>query len=245
MASLPFFSRRFTPKWYMTCLAALAISLLSSLGYWQLQRAEEKSDMLNRATQLSQQAPSHWTESQTLPAQYQNLSVRGTYLPQVLLLDNQYHDHQIGYDVLSPLLLSNNRIILVDRGWIKASADRRQIPDISNPLRELQLSGQAYYPSEKTWVLGEVIEKKSDKNILIEKIDTKIISQLLHKSVYPFIIRLGGQEAYGFIRDWAVVSMPPERHKAYALQWFAMALIVLILFITLNLKKTDEKSATS
>ncbi|WP_019216188.1 SURF1 family cytochrome oxidase biogenesis protein [Legionella tunisiensis] len=62
----------------------------------------------------------------------------------------------------------------------------------------------------------------------------------MHKSVYPFIIRLDKSEADSYVREWAVVAMPPERHYAYALQWFAIAFVILILFIALNLKKTNE-----
>ncbi|WP_274544559.1 SURF1 family cytochrome oxidase biogenesis protein [Legionella oakridgensis] len=73
--------------------------------------------------------------------------------------------------------------------------------------------------------------------MVIEWIDTKIISQFLHKSVYPFIIRLDKKEANGFIRAWDIVSMPPQRHYAYAFQWFAIALVIFVLFISLNSKK--------
>jgi len=221
----------------MTILTLVLVSLLSWLGYWQLQRAAEKTAMLSNEAALARQAPIQWSANQSLPKQYQPLRVQGRYLAQSLLLDNQYHAHQIGYDVLTPLLLDTGQIILIDRGWIPAAADRRKLPDINTPDSPLQLTGQAYYPSDKLWVLGDVIEKKTAKTTLIEKIDTKIISQLLHKSVYPFIIRLDQQETHGYVRDWAVISMPPERHKGYALQWFAMALVVIVLFITLNLKK--------
>lgn len=230
----------------MTLLSLLIMALLSSLGCWQLQRAEEKTRLLTQATTAARREPTPWSATGGLPQPWQALSVSGRYLPELFLLDNQYNEHRIGYNVLSPLLLQDDTVVLVDRGWIPAGEDRRQLPELNNPEQPLQLSGQAYYPSAKTWVLGETIDQHSGNTTLIEKIDAQIISQLLHKSVYPFIIRLNKNEAYGFVRERALVSMPPERHKAYALQWFAMALVVLILFITLNLKKkTDENTTNS
>jgi rRNA large subunit m3Psi methyltransferase RlmH len=77
--------------------------------------------------------------------------------------------------------------------------------------------------------------------IILEQLDTKLLSQILQKKVYPFIMRLDKQEAHGFVREWAIVSMPPQRHLAYALQWFAMALVILIIFVALNLKKKNEE----
>ena len=64
-----------------------------------------------------------------------------------------------------------------------------------------------------------------------------MLSKILHKTVYPFIIRLGKNEPYGFVREWPVIAMSPDRHRAYALQWFSMATILAILFIALNFEK--------
>ena len=118
---------------------------------------------------------------------------------------------------------------------------RRVFPKIYIPNSKVQIQGSVYYPSNKQWVLGPNIEKKSDKLIILEKLDTKTVSEILQKSAYPFIIRLDKQEANGFVREWPIVSMPPQRHWAYAWQWFSMALVVFIIFIALNLKK-DEKN---
>lgn len=237
MISLPRFQYRFTPKWLMCLITSLAIILLTSLGCWQLRRAQEKTDMLSRQQDQAQQHTSEWVDK---PGQYQRIAVKGTYLSQNYLLDNQYHEHQIGYNVLSPLLIDKQRVVIIDRGWVPANNNRQQLPQIESPSAEQTLSGQAYYPSDKTWVLGETVERQTGNITLVESPDIKIISQLLHKPVYPFIIRLDKSEANGYVREWQVVSMPPERHKAYAVQWFAMALLALVLFIILNLKKIDE-----
>ena len=85
-------------------------------------------------------------------------------------------------------------------------------------------------------MLGQALEKKEAGLAVVELLDTHLISQFLHKSVYPFIIRLGKQSANGYVREWAVVAMPPERHYGYALQWFAMALVLLIIYVSLSLK---------
>ena len=142
--------------------------------------------------------------------------------------------------------MANGEVLLVDRGWLLGDQTRQRLPVTDSPSGIINLVGSAYYPSAKTWVLGQMIEKEQANVVVIEFIDTQLIGQILHKSVYPFIIRLGKHEAGGYVRDWAIVSMPPQRHYAYALQWFAMALVILILYIALNLstKKKHENSST-
>ena len=229
MLSLPFFT-------------LVVVSLLMRLGFWQIQRATQKKHMIMAEASLAKQEAIKWDGGQQLPAQYQRVRVEGAYLPSIFLLDNQHYQHQFGFDILSPLLLRNGQIILIDRGWTKGDISRRVFPTINTPEKKVKVKGRAYFPSDKQWVLGANVEKKSSKLIILENLDTKTVSQILQKKVYPFIIRLDKEEKHGFVRQWAVVSMPYQRPLAYAVQWFAMAFVVFIIFIALNLKKNEQKN---
>lgn len=239
MASLTCFHRCFTFNWLKTLGVILLSLFFIYLGLWQLNRADEKKSMLKAEQHLSAKIPIKW-QANIKPKQYQKIIVQGQYLSQTLLLDNQHYEHQFGYNVLTPLLLPDGKIVLIDRGWIKGNLDRRKLPAITFPNKSLQLLGQVYYPSSKNWVLGQILEEKTPSLAVIEQIDPVKISQFLHKSVYPFIIRLNKLEKDGYIREWSIISMSPMRHKAYALQWFAMALVIWLIFIGLSLKKTNE-----
>jgi surfeit locus 1 family protein len=241
MPSLTCFSIRFTPSWMMIFLTALVISFFMRLGFWQIQRAEQKEKMVLAQTSLAQQAPIEWQEQKKLPLQYQRLRVVGHYLADIFLLDNQHQQHQFGFDVLSPLLLSDGSLVIIDRGWVAGDSTRRTFPKVSTPDNLVRVQGSAYFPSSNQWVLGPNVEKKSPKLTILETLDPKTVSQILQKKVYPFIIRLDKEDEHGFVRQWAIVSMPPQRHLAYAWQWFAMAFVVFIIFIALNLKKHEKK----
>lgn len=233
MSSVPFFKKPFI----LGLLALLSIAFLMRLGFWQLHRAEEKRQMLALAAKQAIADPKDWHWGDADPKQYQRIRVKGHYLPEIFLLDNQHYQHQFGFHVLSPFLLDDGHYVLIDRGWIAGDQSRRQFPQINTPEGFMLLNGVSYYPSDKTWTLGPIIEKKQAKLTIIEQIDIKLLSQLLQKEITPFIIRLDKAEADGFVRDWAIVSMPPERHLGYAFQWFAMALVLFIIVIILSLKK--------
>lgn len=246
MHSLTGFNVRFTPRWHMSLLALMAILLFTRLGFWQIQRAVEKKQMISAHRALAKHAPVSWQPSNELPIQYQPITVEGHFLSDVLLLDNQHYQHQFGYHVISPFVLANQHVILVDRGWIAGDVTRQTLPVIDLLMDFRTIVGSVYYPSEKNWLLGQLIEKEQANVAIVELIDTQLIGQFLHKSVYPFIIRERAQEVGGYVREWAVVAMPPQRHYAYALQWFAMALVILIIFIALNIttKKKHENCQT-
>lgn len=242
MPSLTCFNVRFTPSWLMIFLTMVVTSLFLRLGFWQLQRADQKQQMVVTQAALAKQEPIEWHSQKKFPLQYQRINLEGHYLTDLFLLDNQHQQHQFGYDVLSPLVLANGGIVLIDRGWVAGDISRQIVPQIVTPPNLLRVHGKAYFPSPNQWILGPNIEKKGVKLTIIENLDTKTVGQILQKKVYPFIIRLDKEDEHGFVRQWAVVSMPPQRHVAYAWQWFAMAFVVFIIFIALNLKKNENKN---
>ena len=60
----------------------------------------------------------------------------------------------------------------------------------------------------------------------------------LGQSLQPRVIQLDADHAAGFAgRDWSPVNFGPLRHRAYAIQWFALALTVFIVGIIINLRR--------
>ena len=241
MPSLNFFWPRFTPPRWACWLAAFGVLLFSSLGYWQLQRAAEKRHILQAITTATQANAQTWQRGDPLPPAFYPLRLTGHFLPALFLLDNQPHNHQFGFQVLSPFVVDNATIILIDRGWVACDPRRVQLPTIHTPLHTVTLQGHVYYPAVNAWVLGPAYEVKSPRITIIEHLNLNLISDFLHKSVNPFIIRLSPEMPYGYQRSWSAVSMPPERHLGYAVQWFSMAIVTLILLITLNTKKRHDE----
>ncbi len=225
----------------MCLLAVLGMGLFVSLGAWQVHRADEKKLILAHEAALASREPELWLGDMDDVLPFKRVLFAGKFLPQVLFLDNQYHAHEIGYHVISPVLMPTGRVLLVDRGWVSAGRSRKQLPEVNIPREILDLSGTMYMPSNKTWVFGPGFEKKGTNQSVIESLDFNLISQFLHKSVYPFIIRLDKDSAAGYVRDWVTVVMPPARHLGYAFQWFALACAVLIVFVALNSRKNSRE----
>lgn len=226
-----------TANWRLIVVLLCFLLLFVRLGLWQLSRAEEKESILKKEFRLRNTLPVAFSGEGALPDAYQPIQVRGNFLNVLLFLDNQHYQHRFGYDVIVPFVLENGKVVLVDRGWVPGDLNRINLPNIQNPVEIMDLTGFAYYQSTKSWSLGNIFDKKKSNVAVIELVDPLLIGKFLHKSVYPFMIRLGKGDPNGFVCDWAVVSTKPERHKAYAVQWFAMALLVIVLIIFLHVQK--------
>lgn len=238
--SLPCFNFRFTPNRLMIILTLLFCSFFVSLGQWQLHRAREKEQMMAAEQAMRNKKPERFLHAQSaLPKPYQRLQMRGHFLSPFFLLDNQHHQHRFGYDVLALFNIEGGGMVLVDRGFIYGDITRQTFPGVNTPEGPREVRGSVYFPAKNTWVLGPSWEEKDNNIIIIERIDLKLLSQILQKKLYPFIIRLDKVSPDGFVREWPVVAMRPERHVAYAIQWFVFAFITFILFIALNIKKKN------
>ena len=236
MFSVTGFRFSFTSSWKMLCLALVSICLLISLGIWQLHRAAEKRGLLAMYQTQMQRAPV--ALSGTSAQQYQRVQVQGlAQLPITLLLDNQHHAHQFGYDVLTPLIMVDGNVLLIDQGWVPGDPSRVSLPDMTGLQSDLHYSGQVYYPEKSAFVLGVGLEVKTPNVIVIESLNMTMISQFLHKPVYPFIIRQSAERQTRFVRDWPIVASSPVRHIGYAVQWFIFALGVGVMFIVFHTKR--------
>lgn len=243
---------QFRPKWWAVALTLLVVVLTTKLGFWQLARAQEKTSILNGLS--SQQAPISVSSQQTVHPQ-QFIQARGGYLNlKSFLLDNQFYQHQPGYHLLTPMLLEEGKAILIDQGWLsKAQGDKLLLSDkLRHHKRNITIfkclvEGRAYYPSDKQWFFGNSVVERRGWPKLIEAIELKKLAKILHLSLKPYILRLTTENDYcgnpnftepqGLVRQWQWVSMSPVRHQAYALQWFSFAIVAVIIFLGLAIKR--------
>jgi len=220
------------------------VLLLSGLGIWQLHRYHVKKHLL----QLYQQR----LHSTALPfallnpveqdLQFQPIVVKGQYLNQLtLLIQNQFYHGQMGFEVITPLrIVGDKKLLLIDRGWIKKT-DLHAIPDIPSIENEQSIHGYIKLLNEYQFILGENILYPQKRPLVIQKIDIAEINQLTHYDFYPFMVRLDKSQSYGFVRDWVVLSVLPQRHMAYAVQWFSLAFMILVAYFIFSCRRTHAK----
>ena len=231
----------FTPGLWPSIATALLLPFLIGLGIWQLERASWKQGLIDDQAERAQQAPVLLEllleRDETL--QYRPVAVRGYYdLEHQLLLDNRTHQGHAGYHVLTPLLLDQRRAVLVNRGWVPVGEYRARLPELPGPVDELVVNASIKLPPEKFFRLGEAEEANDGWPKVVQQMKLPQFEQQLGYSLLPIVLLQDPADEYGFVREWqAVYGVPPDKHRAYALQWFTLALVLLAIYIGVNTKR--------
>ena len=235
---------QFKPQLWPTLAAVAAIALMLSLGDWQLSRAREKETRQEQHNQLSRQPtialPS--TPVRLEDFQFRQVEARGTYLPlHTIYLDNKIVRGVVGYQIITPLRLGESEgasamHVLVNRGWVAAGNDRRQLPHIPTPVGQVSISGIATSPTQKTLELStETVSGQVWENLHLERY--RKVSGL---TLQPLLILQQDDVKDGLVRQWDRPDSGAARNLGYAFQWFAMALTILIIYLVLSVKRVKR-----
>lgn len=224
----------FRLDWKLTLLTALLLPLLLSLGFWQLNRAQEKLDLQDRYAARQQEAP---VALERLNAQddlqYRQVELTGRYdNAHHFLLDNRIHEGRPGYDLVTPLVTEAGTVVFINRGWLPQGPTRAQLPQIAAIEGPVMLSGSVYVPVGTPLVLGDVSAEGWPRLVqTLDPLPMAVAAGYTEALAFPYSIRLAEGAPGVLVRDWPVISTTPERHQGYAVQWFAMAAMLLGLYL--------------
>ena len=245
--------RVFAPPAWGVALAVLATGAFLTLGNWQLSRAREKQALLAEFEAGGRAIVDADGSDFGDLGRYQHVRIAGTYdAARQMLLDNMPSptDGRPGYRVLTPLRRADGRgWVLVDRGWVPLGATREDLPNVAVggeprkvagvldvlPVPGLR-AGPAAMPGDGRWPRVMLFPTAAD------------VESALGVAVEPRIVLLDAADPDGFERQWRpALGFGPERHVGYAIQWFAFSLVAVVLFVSLNLRRSnaDEDSHPS
>jgi surfeit locus 1 family protein len=223
------------------------LPLLLALGTWQLGRSEQKSLFLQQQQQaLAASEIIHLAaglEDQGDQLRYKKVEVIGHYdQTHQFLIDNQISAGKAGYFVLTPFILDGeSQAVLVNRGWIPLNQNRAVLPDLQLKQEQTRITGRINrFPSVGLKLAGAEIPTDSWPSV-IQVVDHQVLAKKLAYPLFSFQVELDKDLADGYKRDWQTATiMLPEQHTAYAVQWFALAFTLTLLFIWYSFKSNDK-----
>jgi len=202
----------FRPRLWALALALAACAAGIALGNWQRGRAAEKLERAERT---------------------ERVALEGEFVPRyTVFLDNKTHRGRPGYQVVTPLRLRGSAShVLVNRGWVAAGATRDALPEVPTPAGELRIEGLALEGLPKVFRL----EKSTGK--LRQTLEVEAYAAETGLKLEPRVIEQHSSLPDGLARDWPPREVGAQKNQAYALQWYSLAGLALVLFLVLSFRK--------
>lgn len=238
---------------FVFLFSLLVFTVLIKLGFWQLDRAAEKDERLQKMALYQQQAAidlksianlvTTTSKEQAGNEEYNDLpvSLNGTFNnKQSFLLDNQVYKGRLGYRVIKLFQdEKSNMSVLVNLGWIPGGIDRSYIPEVAEIKGHVVFRGKVRVIEPSIVLLNEALQTDTWPQ-RIQSIDITKISKILDQALLPFIVYIDNDESLGYIKEWVPIVMSPEKHRGYAFQWFTLALAWLILMFMAAYKSANK-----
>ena len=194
-----------------------------SLGIWQIDRGYDKKALENSFSQ--KQAMPVETNPGKLNENlyYRNIQISGNFGKKTFFVDNKILNGKAGYVVFLPFTLASGEKLIVSRGWVE-SFQRDSLPEVSLPQKVLKIDGMIR-PFSKDFVLEEQA-KQIANNFIIQGLDKELMENLIEVKLLPYVFELSALSQFSLEPIWQPTSLKSTRHFGYAIQWFALALVV-------------------
>ena len=214
---------------YLPIAAGLAfIGAFVSLGLWQLDRAAEKTALLELF-----EGGGGYVEPPNFSSleAFDRIEIPGRYRSdRQVLIDNIPKDGRLGYYVITPFEpATNDPLLLVNRGWVAKGRDIGDLPDLQVGDEFTGVTGLVGHLPRVAIRPGEAFAEHGEwpRVALYPTVDE--VAAELGEAVLPIVLLLAPEAPDGFVRDWQPNVSGPMTHYSYAFQWFAMATAVVVL----------------
>jgi len=237
-------------RWIAGHLLALFMAVLFvGLGVWQLARnthkhrlvAREKAAYANPAPDVATAGPR--------TADGTRLAATGTFDgAHETVLRNRVRNDNVGVDVLTPLRLSDGTAVLVDRGWVRASASSGVTTD-PPPGGTAVVHGIAHQTNPLS--SQDTVDHLPDGRLAVPRVDLNAIGRTLPYRLRPVWIEAQAISPAPHGNAPALPQPPPPdpvNHLEYAIEWFAFAMIPLVgwpIVLRRLLRQRQRAAATS
>jgi cytochrome oxidase assembly protein ShyY1 len=230
-------------------LATLILVLLGiALGNWQTRRAAEKTALQARLDQ-GMAAPPRALDGRPIdPArlEFHRVMVTGEFVPDwPLFLDNRPLAGHSGFILLMPFKIAgaSNKYVLVARGWLpRNTAEHDRLPPFTTPTGRVTIEGRAVRQLARVMQLGT--PATLHPNAIVQNLTPADVARASGLDLLPVVVEQTGasQPGEALVRNWPAPSLDIDRHKGYAVQWYALTLMAFLFFVITGFRSGRSKT---
>ncbi len=227
--------------------AALAVAVTARLGWWQLDRAQQKLDLQARITARGSlpplpQAELPRNEAAAAAQHYRPVQLRGRWLHErTVYLDNRQMNARQGFFVVTPLLLADGGrpgdAVLVQRGWMPRDfTDRSRLQPLPAQPGEVLVTGRLAPPPSRLLAMAEAEQGPIRQNLDVSAFAAETglalrpLSVQQTQPVQPVPAEGLPSTTWpedGLLRSWPAVAVDVGKHHGYAFQWFSLSALLV------------------
>lgn len=237
------FNYQFKPKLIPSLAVLLLLPLFINLGLWQSGKADIKQAKQQLFEERNARDIIQLGDAQIdmESMRYSRVLVRGIYEPQFqILLDNQISKGRAGYQVLTPIHINgSSKRILINRGWVPVGDDRSVLPEIITPTGEVEVMGQVSEPVKRYLELGSTVDQnQGGLQQVWQNLDMQRYAALTQFNLQSAVVLMDPESpAGGYVREWPKPDFKIEMNRGYAVQWYFLAITLVVIYLVTNLKK--------
>ncbi|MEU2440717.1 SURF1 family protein [Streptomyces rubradiris] len=243
-------------QWVILTLVAIAlIPTMIRLGFWQQHRYEERTarnDLVSAALHADPvpverlTSPGHTV---TRAEKYRTVTATGTFdtAEEVVVRRRTNSDGEVGFHVLTPFVLDDGKVLLVNRGWIPANGAQTDFPKVPAP------------PAGRITVTGRLMSDETTAASGIKNVKGLPDRQIMLINSAQEARRLDARVLGGYIQQTAPqpedgspeqISDPGNEdaplNYAYMIQWWLFAAAVPVgwwFLVRRELRDREEAAA--
>ena len=206
-------------------LFSLIISLICfCLSAWQVKRLFWKSDLINSLELAYKSSPANINNlyGDLREFKYKKILVEGTFINKNMYLEPRTYNAQVGFNLISPFLLKDGRIILINRGWVREKKffndDNEKNVFLQGILKESDKKNfftPKNVPKDNSWFYINILQM------------SKYVGFNLINYVFLELINENDLNNYPIAKEPKVAL--PNNHLQYSITWGMLAVIFLIM----------------
>jgi surfeit locus 1 family protein len=222
------------PAWLPFVVGAVLVVQFAGLSIWQINRGLEKR--ADRAAFAERSAFAAFRDGVDVRS-YQSIKADGRFVSsQQFLLDNIILNSRYGFYVLTALEMADDEpLLIVNRGWIQKTGPKPDLSAIATSIAvdesPLTVRGRVGSLPQPGIRMGDAILPQAAWPQVAVFPTAEDLAVSLGRDVQPFVLLMDPDDDHGFLRHWVPEEMGPGKHFGYALQWFAMGVVLAGLLI--------------
>jgi cytochrome oxidase assembly protein ShyY1 len=210
--------------------AIIFVPITISLGFWQIDRAKEKREIIANYDELLTSEPTK-LKVKTIYKNWQPIITIGQFKDIVIFEDNAILNGRAGFKIYHLFENGDGSYVFVHRGFIERNMVKNNLPFIDLPKGKQSLSGSALIKENNSFVKDI---QESDIRIIQEFNTESLINKfpvLKDRYLHPFLFNLDIRDNKKFLAIEKPVNMAASKHIGYAIQWFGLCIALIILTI--------------